>query len=716
MMLAAILAVPGARPSVAQAPLVFVDEDTEVRKISFNFTDTRTFEPEELQEQIAHTAPSFWDKLRNLLPLMEGRKHPFDPVELQRDVVRLRQFYNRNGYLHPDIDYPASQLDTSDNDIHIIFKIDEGPPVIIQDVGFAGPDGGYAFYQFPELGQDSWINFRNSITVHTGDRYTEFDRIRIQDQALSWLKDRGYAFARVGSDVRIDSVENTADLTFQIDTGPLAYIDSIRVEGNESVSRRVVTRELPFEEGDRFRHRRLIAAQRELFGLNLFRLALVEVPEQPRDSTVTVDVRLREAFPRYVNAQTGYGREAGATLEGMWTHRNFFGGARDFSVNLIANSGYLAQVSANESPARLFRASVSLRQPYLLVNRLSGLVSPFIQFESDPLLQTTTELRRNRLLDINVREYGLNTTLIYELLPFRPVSLQHSFSRAQFLELTTITDGATRDRFNKSVFILNATLGRTNDYVRPSRGFLVRPFVEAGGHFLASDINYLKYGTEATYYQPLTRRSSADLRLFVGRMELLGDSKYDEEALFNSAGRIIESQLDKAILENRFDRIRFYAGGSNDVRGWTFRQIGPVVARADSVYVDEDGELQAASARYEELGGLAKLAGNIELRLPFPGLGPAWSSALFVDFGQVYQGPPNPRDLKYGVGTGLRYETLIGFIRLDIGFKLNPSLTDLNTAEDIYLYRNGLKYESADDLPSPFMRRFAIHFSIGQAF
>lgn len=712
-MLASLLCV---KPADAQAPLVFINKNTEVRKISFNFVNTRTFEPQQLKTQIALTEPSFWDRLRTLLPLMEGREHPFDPVELQKDVVRIRQFYNRNGFLHPDIDYPASQLDTVDNDIHVIFKIDEGPPVIIQDVGFRGPDGNYAFYQFADVGEDSWISFRNDITVHTGDRYTDFDRLRIQDQALSWLKDRGYAFATVTSNVQIDSVANTADLTFLIDTGPLTYIDSIRVEGNESVSERVVLRELPFKVGDRFRHRRLIAGQRELFGLNLFRLALVEVPEQPRDTSVTVDVRLREAFPRYVNAQTGYGRESGATMEAMWSHRNFFGGARDFAVNILANSGYLAQVSLNETPARLFRISTSIRQPYLFVNRLSGLVSPYVQFESDPLLQTTTELRQKHTLDINVREFGLNTTLIYELLPFRALSLQHEFSRAQFLEFTAIQDGETRDRFNKSVIVLNATLGRTNDYVRPSRGYLFRPFVEAGGHVLASDINYVKYGTEATYYRPLTNRVSIDARLFAGRMELLGNSKYDEEALFNSAGRIIESQLDKAILENRFDRIRFYAGGSNDVRGWTFRQIGPVVARADSVFIDEDGEIQAARARYEELGGLSKLAGNIELRLPFPGLGPAWSSALFLDFGQVYQGPPNPRDLRYGVGTGLRYETLIGFIRLDVGFKLNPSLTDLNTAEDIYLYRNGLKYESASDLPSPFMRRFAIHFSIGQAF
>ena len=106
----------------------------------------------------------------------------------------------------------------------------------------------------------------------------------------------------------------------------------------------------------------------------------------------------------------------------------------------------------------------------------------------------------------------------------------------------------------------------------------------------------------------------------------------------------------------------------------------------------------------------------MELRLPFPGLGPPWSSALFLDFGQVYDGTPNVRDLRYGVGVGMRYQTLVGFIRLDLGFKVNPSLIDLVDPEDLYLYRTGLKYASRDDLPRHFMRRFALHFSIGQAF
>ena len=453
----------------------------------------------------------------------------------------MRQFYGRHGFLHPDIDYPASQLDTTDNQIHVVFKLDEGPPVIIQDVSFVGPNDSYAFYQFPEADQSEWVGFREEISVRTGDRYTTFDRIRIQDEALLWLKNRGYAFANVSSSVQIDSTANTADLTFGIDTGPVAYVDSILVEGNESVSRQVVVRELPLDEGDRFKFNRLVRGQRELFGLNLFRLALVEVPEQPRDSSVTVQVRLREGFPRYVNAQTGYGRESGATAEALWSHRNFFGGARDFNVNLVANSGYFATITPHQLPSRLFRGSLSLRQPYLVVNRLSGVVQPFIQYESDPLLRTNTRFGTKAPLDINVREIGLTTTLIYDLLPFRTLSLEHEFSRTRFFESILGTEGEIRDRFNKSIFRLNAVLGKTNDYVRPSRGFLIRPFVEAGGRLLASDINYAKYGTEFTHYYPLSEQSSFDVRLFAGKMQLFGTSRYDERNLFNAAGRIKEA-------------------------------------------------------------------------------------------------------------------------------------------------------------------------------
>lgn len=713
-LLVSVAALLTAVTSYAQAPLTLVDENTTVSRISFNFVDGQTFDESRLIEQIALTQPSFWDRIRAILPLMAPRTHPFDPITLQRDVARLRLYYNNNGYLHPDIDYPASQLDTASNTIRVIFKIEEGPPVIIQDVDFFGPDGRYAFYQFDEVSRRSWVNFRNDVTVRTGDRYTDFDRLRIQDQAVSWLKDQGYAFARVGAAISVDSVANTADLRFVVDPGPVAYISSIHIEGNESVSRRIVERELPFKPGDRFMHRRLLRGQRELFGLNLFRLALVEVPDQPRDSTVDVRIRLREASPRYVTAQTGYGRETGALMEGTWTHRNFFGGARDFIANLVVNSGYLATIATNELPSRLFRGSVSLRQPYFFRNQLSAVVSPFIQFESDPLLQVDPALEVDRPFDLNVREYGLNSTLIFEVMPYRTISLQHSFSRAQFLQRTVAIEGDEADRFSKSIFTLSGVFGKTDDFIRPSRGFLIRPFVEGAGGRIGSRIAYTKIGTEVTSYFPLGRRTSFGARLFGGHITPLGASRYDELDLFDRDGRIRESQRHLARLENRFDRIRFYAGGGDDIRGWGFRKLGPIVVRADSVFQDEEGRMRAINARIEDLGGLGKLAGNLELRLPFPGLGSLWSSAVFFDFGQVYEKRPTMDSFRYSLGSGIRYETLVGYIRLDVAVKLNPTLEDLNTPENIYLYRTG--HISRSDLPDPWLRRLGIHFSIGQAF
>ena len=55
-----------------------------------------------------------------------------------------------------------------------------------------------------------------------------------------------------------------------------------------------------------------------------------------------------------------------------------------------------------------------------------------------------------------------------------------------------------------------------------------------------------------------------------------------------------------------------------------------------------------------------------------------------------------------GAGGGIRYQSPIGPIRIDIGYKLNPTDEDLNIYE-------GTDYGSK-------WSRIGIHFSIGQAF
>src|SRR5690554_4379648 len=141
------------------------NSETRVSKVSFKFVDRRTFDESRLREQIATTAPGFWALVQKILPFTSPKPHLLDPVELQKDVKRLELFYNKNGFLHPEIDYAASQLDTARNAIHVIFTIEEGPPVIIQDVGFYGADREYAVYQFPEELRPAWTDFRERTTV-----------------------------------------------------------------------------------------------------------------------------------------------------------------------------------------------------------------------------------------------------------------------------------------------------------------------------------------------------------------------------------------------------------------------------------------------------------------------------------------------------------------------------------------------------------------------
>ena len=236
----------------------------------------------------------------------------------------------------------------------------------------------------------------------------------------------------------------------------------------------------------------------------------------------------------------------------------------------------------------------------------------------------------------------------------------------------------------------------------------------------SSGVQYNKLGLEVAGYIPVTRKFVLSNRLFVGKLWTFGDSNTAladriciEDASL-TGGVAEQCQL----YENRFDPIFFYAGGSNDVRGWDFQLLGPKFARADTllnngvVRTDGNGD-PLVNYFYERTGGTAKLIGNIEARMRIPGFGPAWQGAAFFDFGQVSNESIKFGNFKYNIGTGIRYQTIVGFIRFDLAYKLNPSNADLTNPREAFLFENGLQSTPPD---KKFVRRFGLHISIGQAF
>ena len=736
--LVAALAVPTS--AAAQDPLYLVDESTRVRELSFRFVDHQTFAADRLRQQVSTKAPGSFHWLRNtfdFLPLVQSRTYPFDPVTLQKDVVRLRRFYQQNGFLHPSIDYPLAQYDTTSNSIHVVFTIEEGPPLIIQDTGFFTADSTtYAVRQFQGGRRKDWIGFRDRTSFKLGERYTEFRRIQIEDQVRSWLRDQGFAFAQVRSTARVDSSANVADIRFYVDPGPQARFDRIVVEGNRSVDRSVVIRELPFKEGDLFSASTISQGQRQLFGLNLFRVALADVPSQPRDSTVTVRYRVREASMRTLSGEIGFGAQTGVTTEGSWSHRNFFGQARTLSIGFTAETGLpenppaflpdFLSGTASREPSRLLGSTITLRQPYLFTPRLSGSLSPFVRARlNDKLAADTT-----RFLDINERQFGLNTTLVYDLPPFRTVSLQHSFARTeQFTPIDFEDDDRTEsveaDLFNKSVLTLSGTVGNPDDFLEPSRGVIARPSLTLGGAVMQSDVEFLRTSTEVTGYLPLTGSLSAALRLFGGHLLALGGSR---EALTVDLDAPDERILTNVRAQNRFSDFLFYTGGGSNVRGWSPQQGGGKALRPSTIA--QDGFV------YEPIGGRTRAGLNLELRFGLPGLGSSWQAATFFDAAYISDGDltltPSPRASDVlrrpdggpvatdpeqwiaGTGAGLRLQTPIGFLRLDLAYKLNPDELDLRRPREVAeAIRNDRPVSSVDTRS---IRRFRLHFGIGRSF
>jgi len=97
---------------------------------------------------------------------------------------------------------------------------------------------------------------------------------------------------------------------------------------------------------------------------------------------------------------------------------------------------------------------------------------------------------------------------------------------------------------------------------------------------------------------------------------------------------------------------------------------------------------------------------NLELRLPFPGLSSSWRTAVFLDAGQVREDSFVPTKLRLGTGAGIRYQTPVGYLRLDLAYKLNPGPFDLRDPRAVF-----------NSTTSPrFLDRFRLHIGIGQSF
>jgi outer membrane protein assembly complex protein YaeT len=410
-----------------------------------------------------------------------------------------------------------------------------------------------------------------------------------------------------------------AAVVFTAVPGTLAYFGAVEIAGNESVSDRIIERELTYRTGELYRRSVVQNSQRRLYGLQLFQFVNIEPLDLERESPeLKTRVTVAEGKHQRVHVGAGYGTEEKARVDGEYHHVNFFGGAR--------SAGAHGRWSSLDRGVRL-----DFNQPYFLQQHFSLGVETQQWYTFTPAYRSTITGGKLMLTHRNDVRMSWSVSLTHErdTSAIQSVALDDPTLRDDLIALGL---DPTTGRQEGSVSALGFDFQRStaDNVLNAHRGYQLVLRAEDAGRFLPGSFSYSALSADARHYQPL-----GDDLVFASRLQL---------------GTIHEDNDDPANVP--FSK-KYFLGGATSLRGWGRYEISPL---SDSGF---------------PIGGNSLLALSGELRAVLKGnLG----GVLFVDAGNVWAGTWGFElgNLRYAVGPGVRYQTPVGPVRFDIGYQLNP--------------------------------------------
>ena len=689
--------------------------------VALRFVAPAPFTADSLSELIETEATHCdWLGLGFCLPFTDigEQTERLDLDMLARDVDRLALFYRRNGFLGtrvmPNIDLRGEEA------VAVGFVVLRGDSVLVDSLSIEGAE---------EVLDTAAL--RRKLPLAEGDLFDMDDFLASADTLLTALYELGHANAEVLRNYAADTVSDRASVQFIAVPGPEVRVDSIIVRGADRLGREHALRQLAIREGRLLRTRELSSSQRNLFSLDLVQFATVTVaPDslQRDDSpaTETLLVQISENPVYLVEASAGYGTVDCLRAQTRWTSRSFLGGARRLVL-----SGAVSKVGIGQpldfglsSVCRAYRndefgdkldyrVAADVNQPYFLspLNRLNGTL--FAERQSEPSLYQRQAYgaevaltRRLHLLDL----IGFAAKAEYRRTLASEAVYCFALAVCQDPELVALGDFHWRNA-------LSATYlrDRSDSPLDPRRGYVARFALEYAPSFLGTKVDFARLTVDGARYWPIGRDWVLATRLrlgdFLGTAHILQDGDVE-------TGELLPPEE------------RFYAGGSNSVRGFGRNEMG--TEEASGVYVADQARVHSGfggirkgfgprnTPVFVPLGGTAVAIASAELRLPSPFLSDFLGLAVFVDAGALSTGSVidiSPEDLRYTPGAGLRIRTPVGPARFDVAVRPHgppraPLLAPdpLNPDRLIQIESNYAPEESG------MFRRLQFHLAVGQAF
>jgi outer membrane protein assembly complex protein YaeT len=609
--------------------VISVKADTvpeEFRLSAVKFNGVKHVSKKELANTLAAKVPPKWKFWKP--------KPTLNRTDLEEDLLRIKQFYQRKGYYRATADFAIVEKDAAiPSTIAVTFTVTEGPPVVAQSIKFITEK------HIDDISdQDLQTLFPLKLgQIFVTDLYNDGKK-----KLTEAYGNHGYPFADIKGKVIVSTEKNVADITLNINPGRLHTFGKIQITENKGyVKDVIIQRAMEFKEGEIYNADQINQSQRNLYNLDVFQVALIKPGKPVRDSdAVSMDVQLKPKKRRNVKLGVGYGNEDGVRLSGALTYRNPFGRAGSFSLN-ARRSDIIETIFG------------SYKQPYI--------------FDAKTQLQANGGWTREKLDSYNNRQIFANATFLrnFKNSWVGRIGYNLELNTLEELKLTDpeeITKALAENEFLISSARAGLYRNTVDNDLNPTKGSLVSASVEYASQGLGSELTFFQPAVEFKKFYSLPKSLVLAGRI---RFETIQETEdTDDIPIFK----------------------RLFLGGTYTVRGYGFQKLGPLDASGNP------------------LGGQTSLLGNLEIRYPiFKNI----SGVAFLDVGHVNEAAftVDAEDVRFACGAGLRYNTIIGPIRLDVGYKINPPTFGDVTDTTI----PGEEDKEIED-------RWKIHFSIGQTF
>lgn len=702
-----VLAIVGCREAAAQ---VATPAGRTVTSIAFR--GNHALDDETLSEAIATSASGWAYRVPLLKHLGLGQRRVFDELEFRRDVVRLQILYRLHGFFEARIDTAVNRTPTT---VAILFRITEGPPVIVDSLAVRGLDGVLDARR---------LAARLPLTV--GE---PFDRMLFDasaDSIVQHVRDQGYPFVAVYRNYAVSRATRTATVEYEVSPGPRARVAEIRITGNRGVSAHTIRRALAVRPGDWFSQSALYDSQRSLYEMDLFRYVSVGIAQDSTvngaDSLVRLVVQVSEGPRARLRAGIGYGTIDCLRSQATFSTGDFLGGGRRLDLagkvsKLGVGSptdwglaGSLCSALAGDPfSARVnYLVSATFTQPAVFNRRSTLTLTPFGERRSE-----YKAFERNGIGGSLGMSFGTGRSSVLTL-SYRLTYGSTTADAAVFCIYFDRCDPATvrvlEERRRQAALSLSMVRNTQDSPLEPTTGSVLSLEVTHASPLVGSDslITYNKAVAEGTWYGKLARGWVIAARLRGGAI------RPGRSFVADTSIRFVPPEE------------RFYAGGPSSVRGFGRNEMGPVVYVADSMLLDPaSGDSVPAGLRTSPVGSYAITLANLELRFPSP----VWSSRLrlaaFVDAGELWSQTSRgllPGGFKITPGVGMRLDTPLGPVRLDVAYnQYAPQQGPLYVVSaDSTGARSRLSLER-DAFAGPsrgtaFLQRLQFQFSVGEAY